>query len=245
MLPRRPFLIMSPTRSTEVGSPTMHQSSRSPRSRRRSQTTAVPSTEGPSSSLVSSSAIDNAGSGWAARNSSAATTKAAIEVFMSAAPRPYSLPSRCAGVNGSLVHCSSGPVGTTSVWPANTTVRPRPGAGFEAAGALGPQVGDAEGFRPAFDGFADEAQRLQSLADDALALPVFRGHGAAGDQLFGQVQRTVHVPLPSHCFTSSVISVNDGSSAMSSSEAPSSSRSRSLPVKSFCSRHCRLVGESA
>src|SRR5512140_605863 len=148
MLPRRPFLIVSPTRSTEVGSPTMHQSSRSPRSRRRSQTTAVPSTEGPSSSLVSSSAIDNAGSGWAVRNSSAATTKAAIEVFMSAAPRPYSLPSRCAGVNGSLVHCSSGPVGTTSVWPANTTVRPRPGSASRRPGRLAHRLVTRKVFGP-------------------------------------------------------------------------------------------------
>ncbi|NNU43081.1 hypothetical protein HK415_07790 [Ramlibacter sp. B156] len=68
------------------------------------------------------------GCGRAARNSSTATVKAAIEVFMSAAPRPYRLPPRWLGTKGSLVHCSSGPVGTTSVWPAKTSVRwPVPG----------------------------------------------------------------------------------------------------------------------
>ncbi len=48
-------------------------------------------------------------------------TKAAIEVFMSEAPRPYSTPSRMVGVKGSETHCSSGPLGTTSVWPAKHT----------------------------------------------------------------------------------------------------------------------------
>jgi hypothetical protein len=51
-LPRRPFLIMSPSFSTEVGSPTMQKSSFSPRFSSCSQTTTVPSTLGPSSSLV-------------------------------------------------------------------------------------------------------------------------------------------------------------------------------------------------
>src|SRR5437868_6343958 len=76
---------------------------------------------GPSSSLVIRKAIEPLWSAWAATNSSQATTKAAIEVFMSAAPRPYSLPSRWVGLKGSERHCSTGPVGTTSVWPANTS----------------------------------------------------------------------------------------------------------------------------
>ncbi len=79
---------MSPVLRTEVGSPTMHQSSVSPRAASCSTTTLVPSTEGPSSSLVSRKASAMAGSGVAARNSSTATTKAAMEVFMSLAPRP-------------------------------------------------------------------------------------------------------------------------------------------------------------
>ena len=80
----------------------------------------VPSVAGPSSSLVIRNAIEPLWPGCAAMNSSQATTIAAIEVFMSAAPRPYSLPSRRVGVNGCECHWSTGPVGTTSVWPANT-----------------------------------------------------------------------------------------------------------------------------
>ena len=44
--------------------------------------------------------------------------------FMSLAPRPYSTPSRTVGLNGGEAHCSAGPGGTTSTWPANTTVGP-------------------------------------------------------------------------------------------------------------------------
>src|SRR5437868_12336168 len=112
---------MSPTRSTEVGSPTMQQSRRSPLALSHSTSLTVPSTAGPSSSLVIISAMDPACRGCAATNSSMATTMAAMEVFMSAAPRPYSLPSRCVGAKGSLCHWASGPVGTTSVWPANAS----------------------------------------------------------------------------------------------------------------------------
>ena len=52
------------------------------------------------------------------------TTIAASDVFMSLAPRPYSLPSCTTGSNGADVHCSAGPGGTTSTWPANTMVAP-------------------------------------------------------------------------------------------------------------------------
>jgi hypothetical protein len=41
---------------------------------------------------------------------------------MSDDPRPKNKPSRCAGTNGDDVQRSSGPVGTTSVWPAKTSV---------------------------------------------------------------------------------------------------------------------------
>src|SRR5436190_16332172 len=40
---------------------------------------------------------------------------------MSAAPRPWSLPSRTVGTKGSECHSLSGPVGTTSVCPAKQT----------------------------------------------------------------------------------------------------------------------------
>ena len=55
---------------------------------------------------------------------SAAVIIAATDAFMSAAPRPYSRPSRSVGVKGSLVHCSIGPGGTTSTWPARQTSGP-------------------------------------------------------------------------------------------------------------------------
>ena len=50
--PRRPFLIVSPRRSTDVGSPMMHASMRSPRACSSRTTAAVPSTPAPSSSEV-------------------------------------------------------------------------------------------------------------------------------------------------------------------------------------------------
>ena len=46
---------------------------------------------------------------------------AATDTFMSAAPRPNRSPSRSVGVNGSLVHRSTGPGGTTSTCPARQT----------------------------------------------------------------------------------------------------------------------------
>ena len=66
----------------------MQQSSRSPRARSVSTTRTVPSTAGPSSSLVSRKASVNGVSGVLAMNSSQATTMAASEVFMSLVPRP-------------------------------------------------------------------------------------------------------------------------------------------------------------
>jgi len=94
---------------------------RSPRASRRSTTFTVPSVATPSSSDVARIAIDPRCDGCAATNPSIATTIAASEVFMSAAPRPNSLPSRSVGANGSDSQRSSGPVGTTSVWPAKHT----------------------------------------------------------------------------------------------------------------------------
>src|SRR5688572_24568714 len=83
-----------------------------------STTFAVPSTDGPSSSDVMRSETEPEWFGLSFTNASTATTNAAIEDFMSAAPRPKSLPSRIVGTNGSECHSESGPVGTTSVWPA-------------------------------------------------------------------------------------------------------------------------------
>ena len=51
-----------------------------------------------------------------------AVTNAASDAFMSALPRPYRWPSRSTGTNGSECQFASGPVGTTSVWPAKHTM---------------------------------------------------------------------------------------------------------------------------
>ena len=51
---------------------------------------------------------------------------AATPLFMSAAPRPKSRPSRTTGSKGSDCHFSRGPGGTTSVWPAKQMTGPGP-----------------------------------------------------------------------------------------------------------------------
>lgn len=91
-------------------------------------------------------------SGWAATKRSIAVTKAASEVFMSAAPRPYSTPSLMVGLKG-VLQASAGPGGTTSVWPAK-----------HSTGAVGaasrPQVADAT----AVDALEGEAERRRRSA---------------------------------------------------------------------------------
>ncbi len=61
-----------------------------------------------------------------ARSTSVAISIAATPPFMSQAPRPYSRPSRSAGVKGSLVQPSRGSTVTTSMWPLRSRVRPPP-----------------------------------------------------------------------------------------------------------------------
>ena len=116
--------MVSPSALSLDGSPTRHQSMRSLRSRSTSTTRRVPSTEGPSSSLVIKNAIVPRCRGLRPTNSSHAVTIAASPLFMSAAPRPYKRPSLITGRNGSPCHSSSGPVGTTSVCPAKQNTGP-------------------------------------------------------------------------------------------------------------------------
>jgi hypothetical protein len=89
-----PDLDVSPKSCSLDGSPTRHQSMRSLRAFRSTTTRRVPSTDGPSSSLVIRNAIEPRCAGCRATNSSQAVTIAASPLFMSAAPRPYSRPSR-------------------------------------------------------------------------------------------------------------------------------------------------------
>ncbi len=78
-------------------------------------TLTVPLTAGPSSSEVIKKAIEPLWFGCFATKRSDATTIAANAVFISAEPRPYNLPSRISGANGSEFQASKRPVGTTSV----------------------------------------------------------------------------------------------------------------------------------
>ena len=114
----------------------------------------------------------------AATNVSIAVTKAASEAFMSAAPRPYSQPSRSTGTNGSDVHCSRGPVGTTSVCPAKQTSGPR-------VAAPRPEIGDAAHG----DRLAAKAQRCQAGRQQLLAAGVVGRDRRAGRSVRGSGQR--------------------------------------------------------
>ena len=51
------------------------------------------------------------------RNSFADSIKAATGAFMSAVPLPYNMSPSIVAEKGGYFHFSSGPVGTTSVWP--------------------------------------------------------------------------------------------------------------------------------
>ena len=83
---------------------------------------------------------------------------------MSAAPRPYSLPSRMVGTNGSECHSDSGPVGTTSVWPAKQT-----------SGAALPRRAHRLLTCAEVHRLALEAGRGEAPGEHFLATPVFRG----------------------------------------------------------------------
>ena len=122
--PRRPFFMTSPRRSELVGSPTRHQSITSSLAPKVSTTRTVPSTAGPSSSLVSSNAIEPGWAGWVSTKRWQAVTMAATLPFISAAPRPCSIPSITSPEKGGYTQSASGPVGTTSVCPANTNNGP-------------------------------------------------------------------------------------------------------------------------
>jgi len=127
-LPRRPMRTVSPSRAALDGSPTTQYWNVSPRAASVSMTLSVPSSAAPSSSLVMSMPSEPAARGWRSAKRRHALIIAARLPFMSAAPRPMSRSSCTVAANGSTSHCSRGPAGTTSVWPANTSAgaaRPR------------------------------------------------------------------------------------------------------------------------
>ena len=86
-------------------------------------TLCVPLMAMPSSSLVMRKPM-RALSVDSARKRSVAVNIAAMLPFMSAAPLPCRKPSATVALNGGYCQELSGPVGTTSVWPANTNRGP-------------------------------------------------------------------------------------------------------------------------
>ena len=84
-------------------------------------------------------------------------------------------------MKGSECHWSSGPVGTTSVWPANTNT-----------GEAVPRR--SQRFVTPFEAIVSAAktERCEPLGDERLAAVVLGGDGTAADQLLGEVERGVH-----------------------------------------------------
>ena len=108
---------MSPKVSELVGSPTMQWSMISPSAFRASTTILVPWVATPSSSPVirkdREPFTSPAAMAWPA-----AAAKAAMALFMSAAPRPITTPSTISAAKASWLQAAASPTGTTSVWPA-------------------------------------------------------------------------------------------------------------------------------
>ena len=116
--PRRPILIVSPSRVVEVGSPTRHKSGVMP---------ALGHAVDQRAGAVDRRAFLVAGDDQAERRRpfgarGAAATNAAIAPFMSTAPRPWSRSPRTSGSNAPLVQPSPG--GTTSRCPAKARCGP-------------------------------------------------------------------------------------------------------------------------
>ena len=162
----------------------MHQSMRWPRPRNASATLRTPSMASPSSSEVSSSAtVPAMVADASATKRSSATTNAATLPFMSAVPRPYSLPSRTSGTNGSLLQLSRGPGGTTSVWPSSTsTGAPLPCVAHRLS--TSPKRSDSQA-KPA------RCRRSATSAWQPASSGVIDG---AQHQFLRQLQHVAHVP---------------------------------------------------
>ena len=79
-------------------------------------------------------------SGWAARCARTAARWAQTPALSSAAPRPYSRPSRSVATNGSLAQPAASPGGCTSWWAYSRTVGAPAGAGRRATTASAPGV---------------------------------------------------------------------------------------------------------
>ncbi len=177
--PRRPFLIVSPRRLTQVGSPTMQKSMVSLRALSASTTRTVPSTASPSSSEVSSRASEfssraRENSALVARRPirrSSATTQAAIELFMSAAPRPYRWPSRIGRFEGRRRPFFQRSGGHHIGVPGKADQSP-------GRAASRPEIRDAADINT----LDAESQRRQPVGNQVETAGIVRRHRRAGDQ---------------------------------------------------------------
>ena len=173
-LPRRPILMVSPSSFSLDGSPTRHQSMVSLRSRSTSTTRRVPSTDGPSSSLVMRKAMVPWWPGYRSTNCSLAVTIAARPLFMSAAPRPYNMPILDHGherVAAPFIERTRGH---------------HIGVAGEAEHADRPARASPRSYRPArIAGSRRRSRWPEPLDHDGLASAVGRTHRGARDQLAG------------------------------------------------------------
>ena len=114
--PRRPILSVSPARAVAVGSPTTQWSMRLAARFQPGQHFGG-AVDGGAFLVAGDEQADRAFGRAIRQHAPAAATKAAMADFMSAAPRPYSMPSSIVGGEG-IVPPSLSPGGTTSLWPA-------------------------------------------------------------------------------------------------------------------------------
>ena len=108
-----------------------------------------------------------------------------VDVFMSAAPRPYSMPSRWVGTNGSLR-----PLLERAGRARRRCGRRRRASSAPAAGRGGSPTGcvTRASAGPLGERLAVEAERREALGEQRLAAAVVGSDRAAGDQLLGEMQ---------------------------------------------------------
>src|SRR4029079_6863004 len=180
----------------------------------------------------------------AATNCSIATTNAASDDFMSAAPRPYRYPSRTVGSNGSDSQASSGPDGTTSVCPAkHTTGGVSPPRGQRLLTPLATRLSQRKplaatrsprrSWQPASSGVCERraiswrARSSVGALDELVATLRVDGH-------YGRLRNSGSI--------SSLTKSRDKAPSPGSSSIPASTR---VVGEFWLTSHARFVGESA
>ena len=240
-VPRRPFLIMSPSRSTEVGSPTMQASSRLA-ARLQQFDQAHRAVDRRAFFVAGQQEGDGAGMGRMLlhelfdrhhhRGDRGLHVGRAAAVELAVAMRRHE------GVAAPALQRPGG----HHVGVAGEDQR-RPGP---AAAAQRPQVGDAEVVRPADQRLAGEAGRSQPLAEQRLAAAVL-GRDAGGGRSAprpGAARSSLRRAAPDARFRRQHVQRDVGEGG-----AVGLLLERRWPcdtgAMSLCRRHIRLVGESA